>query len=79
MQMVRLIDDLLDVSRITEGMAELRREPVELVSVIDVAVEISRPIIDAAGQALAIELPIRADYPKRRPRAVGAGVFESAQ
>ncbi|MDQ3796699.1 MAG: hypothetical protein M3294_03745 [Pseudomonadota bacterium] len=63
MQMVRLTDDLLDVSRITEGKLELRRAPVALVSVIDVAVEISYPIIASAGQALAIELPIRVDCP----------------
>ncbi len=63
--LVRLVDDLLDVSRITEGKLELRREPVALVSVIDVAVGISCPIIAPAGQALAIELPIRVDCPKR--------------
>jgi PAS domain S-box-containing protein len=43
--MVRLIDDLLDVSRITRGKLELRRQPVELARVIEQAVETSRPHI----------------------------------
>ena len=56
-QMVRLIDDLLDVSRISRGALELRREPVELEAVVSHAVEASRPLIDAAGQLLTVDLP----------------------
>jgi PAS domain S-box-containing protein len=56
-QMVRLIDDLLDVSRITRGKLELRREAVTLESVIGSALEISRPLIDAAGHELTVVLP----------------------
>jgi PAS domain S-box-containing protein len=56
-QMVRLIDDLLDVSRITRGKLELRRERVELASVIQSAVEGSRPLIEASGHELTIGLP----------------------
>ena len=56
-QMTRLIDDLMDVSRITRGTFELRREYVALEEVIRVAVETSRPIIDASGQQLAVYLP----------------------
>ena len=46
--MVRLIDDLLDVSRITRGKIELRKGSVDLADVIAAAVETSRPLIDAA-------------------------------
>lgn len=56
-QMVRLVDDLLDVSRITRNRIELRKEPVLLSRVIQSAVEISRPLIDAAAQSLTVELP----------------------
>ncbi|HKB06523.1 MAG TPA: GAF domain-containing protein [Gemmataceae bacterium] len=58
-QMVRLIDDLLDVSRITRGKLTLRRERVELGTVINGAVETSRPAIEAAGHALTVDLPSR--------------------
>ncbi|MBC7818100.1 MAG: PAS domain S-box protein [Planctomycetaceae bacterium] len=56
-QLVRLVDDLLDVSRITRGKVELRKEPVELATVIRNAVEISQPMIDDAGHQLAITIP----------------------
>ena len=55
--MVRLVDDLLDISRITSGKIELRKEPVELAAVIASAVETSRPLIEAAGLQLALSLP----------------------
>jgi PAS domain S-box-containing protein len=53
----RLLDDLLDVSRITRGLVELRTEPVELESIVASAVEAQRPLLDAAGQSLALDLP----------------------
>jgi PAS domain S-box-containing protein len=56
-QMIRLVDDLLDVSRITTGRLELRRERIDLAHVIRSAVETSRPLIDAARHELSIELP----------------------
>ncbi|MBV8901476.1 MAG: GAF domain-containing protein [Verrucomicrobia bacterium] len=56
-QMVRLVDDLLDVSRITRSQIELRREPVLLSNVVQNAVEISRPLIETAAQILTVELP----------------------
>ncbi len=56
-QMVHLVDDLLEVSRITRGKIELRRETVELSAIVCGAVEISRPLIEAAGHQLAITLP----------------------
>lgn len=54
--MVRLIDDLLDVSRITGGKIMLRREPVPLRGVLEQAVESARPMLDAAGHLLDMEL-----------------------
>src|SRR6266851_4888260 len=56
-QMVRLVDDLLDVSRITRGKIELHRERVELAAVVASAAETSRPLIEAAGHELTITLP----------------------
>jgi PAS domain S-box-containing protein len=53
----RLVDDLLEVSRITHGKIELRKEAVALASVIDSAVETVRPLIDAADQCLEVNLP----------------------
>ena len=56
-QMVRLVDDLLDLSRITHDRLELRRSEVELSSVVQQAVEVARPLIDSAGHHLTINLP----------------------
>jgi PAS domain S-box-containing protein len=55
-QMTRLIEDLLDIARITSGKLLLRREPLSLGSVIDLALETSRPHIDAAEQRLTLRL-----------------------
>lgn len=55
--MVRLVDDLLEVSRVTRGKVDLRREPVGLAAVVAAAVETSRPVIDAAGHDLTVSLP----------------------
>ncbi|MBK7974534.1 MAG: PAS domain S-box protein [Deltaproteobacteria bacterium] len=56
-QMTRLVDDLLDVSRITRGAVELRKERVELAAVVRAAIETSRPLIESAEHTLALELP----------------------
>ena len=56
-QMTRLIDDLLDVSRITRGKLILRRERVELADVVRSAVEAVRPAVDGAGHDLTVSLP----------------------
>jgi PAS domain S-box-containing protein len=56
-QLVHLVDDLLDVSRISRGKLELRRERVELAAVVNGAVETSRPLIDAGGHQLTVSLP----------------------
>ena len=55
-QMVRLVDDLMDVSRISTGKMELRKEQVTLSSVVMGAVETSRPLIDQMGHELTINL-----------------------
>ena len=55
----RLIDDLLDISRISRGKITLRREPVELVSVIARSVETVRPLMEARGHDLQVRLPKR--------------------
>ncbi len=56
-QMVRLIDDLLEMSRITQGKLELRKCRVTLADVVKSAVEATRPFIDEAGHVLSITLP----------------------
>ncbi|MBC7983075.1 MAG: PAS domain S-box protein [Candidatus Obscuribacterales bacterium] len=56
-QMVRLIDDLLDLSRISRGKIDLRLERVELTTAIRNALEISQPLIAEAGHELTIETP----------------------
>jgi len=55
--MVRLIDDLLDVSRIGRGKIRLKREPVSLELVVEHAVETSRPLIEAGGHQLTVHTP----------------------
>jgi PAS domain S-box-containing protein len=56
-QMVRLVDDLLDLNRITHDRLELRRSEVELSWVIQQAVEVARPLLDAADHHLTVDLP----------------------
>jgi PAS domain S-box-containing protein len=56
-QMVRLIDDLLDVSRISRGKIELRKERVELAEIVKTALETTRPLVEAANHQLIVELP----------------------
>jgi signal transduction histidine kinase/CheY-like chemotaxis protein len=55
--LVRLVDDLLEVSRITRGLIDIRKEPVDLGSILRTAVETSRPLVDAADQHLVVEIP----------------------
>jgi signal transduction histidine kinase/ActR/RegA family two-component response regulator len=56
-RMALLLDDLLDVSRITRGRLELRKEYVDLQSLVNSAVETARPLIDAKNHALTVNLP----------------------
>jgi len=55
--MVRLVDDLLDASRISSGRVELRRELVDLAQVVRDAIEMSAPQLDRAGHELTVDLP----------------------
>ena len=55
--LTRLVDDLLDISRITQNRLELRREPASLSAIVEGAVEASRPLIDAGGHVLDISMP----------------------
>lgn len=56
--MVRLVDDLLDVSRVTRNKIELKKEPLDVAAFVRSAVEASRPLIDAAKHQFAISLPV---------------------
>ncbi|HZP85733.1 MAG TPA: ATP-binding protein [Burkholderiales bacterium] len=58
--LVRLVDDLLEVSRITRGKIELHKERIDLMEVVEHAVEISRPLIDAGRHRLIFQLPVEA-------------------
>ncbi|CAN5226154.1 hypothetical protein BH10PLA2_BH10PLA2_18440 [soil metagenome] len=56
-QMVRLVDDLFDVSRITRGTFELRQERVDILAVAATALEISKPFVEARKHTLIVNLP----------------------
>ena len=56
-QMVRLVDDLLDISRITNNKLRLRKERIELAEAIQSALETTRPFIEGAGHELTVLLP----------------------
>ncbi len=55
--MASLLDDLLDVARITQGKLVLRREPVVLADVVQLAVEAARPVVDRKRHRLEVHLP----------------------
>jgi PAS domain S-box-containing protein len=55
--LVRLVDDLLDISRISRGKIELKKELVELRAIIDSAIESSQPFIESAGHELRVSFP----------------------
>jgi PAS domain S-box-containing protein len=56
-QMVRLVDDLLDASRITNNKLQLRKERIELAAAIDSSLETTRPLFEKAGHQLTVLLP----------------------
>ncbi|MGH7347618.1 MAG: PAS domain-containing sensor histidine kinase, partial [Candidatus Rokuibacteriota bacterium] len=74
-QMVRLVDDLLDVSRISRGKIELRRERIELASAVHHAVEAARPLYERMDHELTVTLPPEPVYlnadPIRLTQVVG--------
>ncbi|BBA34191.1 uncharacterized protein sS8_2239 [Methylocaldum marinum] len=66
-QLTRLVDDLLDISRLTCGKVTLKRQSLELTTTIFHAVEASRPLIDACEHELCLQLPstrlwVKADF-----------------
>ncbi len=65
--MVRLVDDLLDVSRISRGKLTIRREPVELAQVLENAVDTVRPLLDREQQTLLLEIPDRPIFMQADP------------
>ncbi|HEY0476150.1 MAG TPA: response regulator [Kofleriaceae bacterium] len=72
--MVRLIDDLLDVSRISRGVLELRREPSDLGSIVRHAIESSRPFMESKRQTVVFDEPpaVRAEVdPTRIAQIIG--------
>lgn len=79
--MVHLVDDLLDVSRISRNKLDLRKEPVSLGTVIVHAVEASQPLIQAAGHSLTVSLPserIRLDADPIRLAQVFSNLLNNA-
>ncbi len=74
-QMVRLVDDLLDVSRISRGKIELRGGRIELASVVNHAVEAARPLLESGDHELTVTLPPQPIYlhgdPTRLAQVVG--------
>jgi len=55
--LARIVDDLLDVSRITQGKVELRKSPLELAEMVTAAIDLCRPGVDAAKHSLTVSLP----------------------
>jgi PAS domain S-box-containing protein len=61
-QLARIVDDLLDVSRITRGMLSIRTERVSMATIISRALETVRPAAEAASHTLVVDLPSEAIY-----------------
>jgi two-component system CheB/CheR fusion protein len=79
--LARLVDDLLDVSRITRGKIHLHKEPLELATVIARAVETCRPLIDARRHELTVALspePVLIDGDATRLAQVFANLLTNA-
>jgi signal transduction histidine kinase len=55
--LVRLIDDLLDVSRVSQGKIDLRKERITLQMAIQAAIEVSRPLIENGNHTLTLDIP----------------------
>jgi PAS domain S-box-containing protein len=79
--LARLVDDLLDVSRINQGSIRLRKEGVDLGTVIQRAVEATRPLIDTRGHELQLDLPtdpVRLEADPTRLEQVIANLLNNA-
>jgi PAS domain S-box-containing protein len=78
--MIRLVDDLLDVSRITRGKIELRKEPVALVQIVEKAIEIAGQVLEQRSHRLTIEVAphLRSDVDSGRMVQVVANLLTNA-
>jgi signal transduction histidine kinase len=79
--LTRLVDDLLDVSRIVQGKLTLKKAPVDLAMVIDQAVEACRPAIEVRHHALAVSMPeepLRVDGDRVRLTQVVSNLLDNA-
>src|SRR5690606_14096451 len=56
-QMSALLDDLLDIARITHGKLQLKKQPVQLLRVVNSTVEALRPQLGARNQELSVQMP----------------------
>jgi signal transduction histidine kinase/ActR/RegA family two-component response regulator len=66
-QMIRLVDDLLDVSRITKGKLQVRKKRVELAEVLSLAIETARPLIERSAHELIVTIPTGPVYVQADP------------
>jgi two-component system CheB/CheR fusion protein len=79
--LARLVDDLLDVSRITRGSIRLRKEPVDLGAIVQSAVEGARPLITTRSHELEVELPqepLRLEADPARLEQIVANLLDNA-
>jgi two-component system, sensor histidine kinase len=65
--MIRLVDDLLDVSRISRGKLTVRREPIEFAGVLQNAIDTVRPLLETEKQSLSVAVPERPIYMQADP------------
>ena len=77
--MVRQVDDLLDVSRISRGKIELRKEQVELAPVVNHALETIRPLGDSLRHEITVTLPPKPLYRRCGPGSAGASCRQPAE
>ena len=80
-QLTHLVNDLLDVSRVSRGLIELRREALPLAQVLDAAVEAVRPTLDARGhqlQLLGADMPLHVNGDRVRLTQVFANLLQNA-
>src|SRR5206468_200817 len=80
-QMTRLVDDLLDVSRISRGKIDMRKERTDLIGVINYAIESSRPLIEKWGHELTVRLtpgPVYLDGDPARLAQVFSNLLNNA-
>ena len=78
-QLVRLVDDLLDASRVSRGRIELRLEPVDLAEVVNDAVFASRPLVADLRHQLTVSLPSEPLPLNGRSNSARPGVDQPAQ